>query len=159
MSRVAMAAALAAALVVGPAHTGASTGTVTTNTYRASSTSSDIDLSCKDLSLSVSGSTAKLKGTCNGGQGPSSVRLETGTASRVECAQAGTNAGRLVWGQNGFLDNTAGPHLDTGGTGTSYRLAGTCGIDIHNQTNDQVVDTLALDAKIENDKGELKFSP
>ena len=159
MRRLAPALVLGAVLgSAGPA--GASSTSVTTNSYAAHSTSTDIDLSCKDVSLEVSGSTAKLKATCNGGSGASKVTLDSSTKPRVACPQSGANAGRLVWsGKGGFLDNTAGPHVDTGGIGQSYRLAGTCGIDIHNQVNDQAVDTLVLDAKIKNKNGEFQWSP
>ena len=157
--RLAAALALGAALgAAGPA--GASSTSVTTNSYVAHSTSSDIDLSCKDMSLEISGSTVKLEGTCNGGSGASRVTLDSSTMPRVACPQSGANAGKLVWSsKGGFLENTAGPHVDTGGTGKTYRLAGTCGIDIHNQANDQAVDTLVLDTKIKNKNGELQWSP
>ena len=159
MSRVAMAAALAAALVVGSVPASASTSTVTTNTYSASSTSTDINLSCKDLSLSVSGTSAKLAGTCNGGSSQTTIVLESSTTERVACPQSGSNAGTLVWGSGGFLANTAAPHADTDATGRKYLLAGTCGIDIENSVNDQAVDTLQLDAKITNKSGSFSFSP
>ena len=157
ISRAAAALAAALAVLAGPTAAAAQTSTttsVTTNTYKTGDTSADIDLSCKDLSVS---STGELSGTCNYEASDKTVQTKKskslGLESYVECSQ--TN-GRLVWGSGGFVTNTGAPQSDLNTAGTAYLLAGTCGIA--GGANDTSVDTLQLDARIRNRSGRLSYS-
>ena len=145
---VALAALLSAALP-------AQAGTVTTNDYSATSTSSDINKSCKDLDLSSSGT---LTGTCNGSTTQASLNMNdyadcrggtlrwfTGTdPSGTGIVETGTNTNFL-----------SAADIDLSSNGKAYQLSGTCRST--QGATDLAEDNLTLGDKLENSGGAFVY--
>ena len=144
--------ALAALL---PVAFSAQAGTVTTNDYSATSTSSDINKSCKDLDLSSSGT---LTGTCNGSTTQASLNMN----DYADC-----KGGTLRWftgtdpdGSTGIVGSTlqnyrAAADIDLSTNGKAYLLSGTCS-DTQGVT-DAAEDNLTLGDRLKNSLGNFKY--
>ena len=150
ISLVALAALLPAALSAQTSNTG-----VTTNDYSASSTSSDINKSCKELDLDASGN---LTGTCNGSTTQASLDMN----DYADC-----KGGTLRWftgtdpdGSTGIVGSTlqnylAAADIDLSTNGKAYLLSGTCS-DTQGAT-DAAEDNLTLGDRLKNSLGSFKY--
>ena len=121
-------------------------GNVTTNDYKASSTSSNIEESCKDLDFNTTN--GHVTGTCNGGTGSTSLDLDN---------YARCNGGTLEWGSGtnqglvGVSNYLASGNIELSSNGKQYLLSGTCSSTTG--ATDTAVDTLRIGDKIVNSKG------
>ena len=126
--------------------TAAATG-VTTNSYDANSTDSDIRKSCKELRVSSAGT---LTGRCN----PSSSDTTFDLTAQVGCHN---NTKEPFWAANqdpadtnwSYLASGQAKGVETGSTGKSYYLKANCG------STDM---ELPLSRRITNSSGSFAFS-
>ena len=124
------------ALAVAPL---AQASSVTTGGYSASSTSDDIALSCKDVS--VGASSGLVEATCNDGSGTASTSYDLDNA--VYCAPGTwgsvTTMG-LHWGTTVYSGEIREWSVTTSSTGTDYIVSGKCYM-----TGASTADTTTLD--------------
>ena len=128
MSPIRLAAVLAALalFVAGPVQA------ATTNTYDSGSTSDNIALSCKDLSITASGTNAgKLSATCNKSSGGSVVGNSTSIDmdDLVYCYVT-TNLGPVIYfGTDSYDGSISGWSVSASSSGKKYNMGGTCNMD------------------------------
>ena len=127
MSPIRLAAVLAALalFVAGPVQA------ATTNTYDSGSTSDNIALSCKDLSITASGTNAgKLSATCNKSSGGSVVGNSTSINmdDLVYCHVFATGP-VIYFGTTTYAGSISGWSVSTSSSGKKYNMGGTCNMD------------------------------
>ena len=152
MMRIAAVLAALALGLTGP--TRATTTTVTTDTYTVGSTSADIALSCKELSIGASDGV--VSGGCNRSDGVvfgSSVDLD----DLVKCALGATEGSAvIVWATAGLPGHTIGSwSVSLDSTGDDYIVTAKC------RRGGRVYDASSLDLGdttdgLKNERGKLK---
>ena len=143
---------------VAVAATASATTPVTTSGYDAGSTSSGLHLSCKDLSIS---STGTLNGTCNYDD-KGEVKTKSASIDLDSYVKCDNPNGNLVWGTGGFIDSTSGEAIALNSTGSKYLLSataqGNCRGGDQGDAVIQIISTLQLDERIGNSGGAFKYS-
>ena len=140
--------AAAALLLAAP---DARAGNVTTNDYNASSTSSNIDKSCKNLDFDTSN--GNVTGTCNGGTVSTSLDLDNYARCNGGTLEWGSGVGQGLVGVDNYL--SAGD-IQVSSNGKQYLLTGTCSSTTG--ATDTAEDTLRIGDKVVNSKGGFAYS-
>ncbi len=119
---------------------------ITTRTYDGSQISSDINISCKKLDLS---STGTMSGTCT----YDNQAIETGfkdTTIDLDDYAGCDSDGNLSWDEEDFSDDSTGADIVFNSDGTKYLLEATCDAPIGSTAQ---ASTLTVGDEIENDDG------
>ena len=153
------AAALAAPLALGAAGVLAQTsgtGPKTTNTYKASSTSEDIRVSCKNFEIkpivSVS-PTATVQAECNKTLDNGTVDAVSTTLDMLTYAKC-TDGNRVAWGTGSSDAELVGPFILLTSTGNSYVFGAYC-LDDGTRYGPSGVDIGDTTSGLKNDAGSL----
>ena len=107
----------------------AQTSSVTTNTYDANSTSEDIRVSCKDLSVNSQGTLSAKCNKQNDSTAPQAVSAVSTTISMstyVNCRSNGRGGYRPQWGAAVSEAQTVDPVIVLNSTGSTYYYGAYC---------------------------------